>query len=376
MVTVSQRALITFAVLVLQLGLCWERSCSANMPQLPPAPFKLKEPLVGRGAGDIDAQQQYEQAMAIYTRRPLEALKLISRVMAADELPSGSLYDAACIYALNKRVPDAVYWLQRAAHEAGVDATHAANDPDLSAVRASKYWRQLSAFLRTTQRRWNESGFKKVITRVPAALQGKEKAAVLVWLHGMGASPEGLERFMAVYGARLGFVYLAVSATSPNGPNRFTWSEDHARDRAHVRTVLRAEEKRLGMKFEPVVLLGFSQGAQLAVNLALREPWVDGLIALSPGWAGTPRDIFSAESVKRNGKGAVVVHAEVEHPDTIKSSKEDAKVLQRAGFDVMYRSTTDHVGHSFPPDFVEMFPSWWKHSSAPGRSIHVKAEAP
>jgi predicted esterase len=79
--------------------------------------------------------------------------------------------------------------------------------------------------------------------------------------------------------------FLSVSATYARGAQSFVWSEDVALDTKQVKVALENVKDRLTVKPGVVIALGFSQGAQLVIEISVRDPELfAGAIALCPGY--------------------------------------------------------------------------------------------
>ncbi len=119
-----------------------------------------------------------------------------------------------------------------------------------------------------------------------------EKApAVMVMLHGRGASAESILTLADEF-TRPDLAYIAPQAANATWyPNRFTapvqanqpWLDSAL---AKIGTVLESL-RAVGVPVEKTVLLGFSQGACLALEYAARNPQrYGGVVALSGGLIG------------------------------------------------------------------------------------------
>ncbi len=205
----------------------------------------------------------------------------------------------------------------------------------------------------------------RVTLHVPPRLLGEDRSPLLVWLHGTGGGPEELEAQLGPIAEQLGFVFFGISATRPTAGGRFEWTEEFERDRDHVKAAIDELSTQQRKDFAPIVVLGFGDGAQVATNLALSEPWVDGALVFSPGWRGPPQDLLPLLNVRRDRKRAVVVVGEREAPATLSAAREDAAALTEAGFEVTIRVTDEQSRHALPEDFVASFPRWWSIAAGP-----------
>jgi len=121
--------------------------------------------------------------------------------------------------------------------------------------------------------------------------RGEGNGPVVVILHGMGSRPEDMvsfaERTDLPEGTRFVFPYAPTATHPPEGRERgFIWwslGDDFADPRRHqypamevvrrqVIALLDSLEEEYGVSSERIVLGGFSQGAMLAMDVALHDP--------------------------------------------------------------------------------------------------------
>lgn len=177
----------------------------------------------------------------------------------------------------------------------------------------------------------------------------------------MGDNPEN---FVTVDGYQaiadeLGMAVVGVSGTRPKGKRKFVWSEDTVEDAAQVRRALAELRGRLTVAPGQMVAFGFSQGAQMAFQIALALPTeYRGAIALSPG---TPHPINRdglRPSAGNRKQGFVCVCGAEEHPTTLEFARSDARLAREAGSRVELKLYDGVAEHRFPDDFHEAFPRW------------------
>ncbi|HEV2108218.1 MAG TPA: alpha/beta fold hydrolase [Thermomicrobiales bacterium] len=191
---------------------------------------------------------------------------------------------------------------------------------------------------------------------VKAGVPVERATGAIVALHGRGSSAEDILGLAAALDPG-GFAYLAPQAAGHTWyPNRFTAPRSSNEPflssalGAVAATVARATVA--GIPHERIVLLGFSQGACLAIEYAARHArrW-GGVIVLSGGLIGppgTPRDYPGSFAGTPIFLGCSDVDAHI----PVERVHESAEVVQRMGGDVDKRIYPG-MGHTVNQDEVE-----------------------
>ncbi len=128
----------------------------------------------------------------------------------------------------------------------------------------------------------------------------EEASVAVIMLHGRGSSPQDILSLVD-YLPREGVTYLAPTATYATWyPQRFV--VPRAQNEPHLSSAMGAVARALasvseaGIAPEKTVLLGFSQGACLALDYAAHHPKrYGGLVGLSGGLIGTDQEIGNYE---------------------------------------------------------------------------------
>jgi predicted esterase len=184
----------------------------------------------------------------------------------------------------------------------------------------------------------------------------REASGAVIMIHGRGASPEDILSLASTFG-RTDLAYLAPGA--PGGswyPLRFM--EPLARNEPGIsrgmqviddaRTVLR----QAGIGAERTVLLGFSQGACLALEYAARHAQrFGGVVGLSGALIGpddTPRDYRGT----LDGTPVFLGCSDVDFHIPLYRVQEATEVLQRLGADVTTRIYPG-MGHTVNDDEIQ-----------------------
>ena len=103
--------------------------------------------------------------------------------------------------------------------------------------------------------------------------------------------------------------------------------------------------------------MGFSQGAQVGLEVAVRHPEdYAGSIVLSPG-AEYQLDEAKVSPLLAH-RGFVVSCGAQEHPGNVLLAKQDADWLTKAKSHVIHKPYPGVSAHALPRDFTERFPEW------------------
>lgn len=264
-------------------------------------------------------------------------------------------YNLACSLALDGQADSSFYFLQEAARLEGVDAEWAEKDQDLRMLRDDPRWSSLSAYLQQMSQYWATQPIKRASLIVPQGYRADRPIPVVVWLHGMGGE-ESLKGYQAL-SDELGLAFVGVSGSVPLGPKSFRWSEDLDRDGERVAEGLKSLSGKLKPAPGKTILFGFSQGAQLAFELAIAHPDLyRGAICLSPGWVGqesAPRSLTANSNQK-----FVLVAGAGEHPGNVALARQDAEWAKQRKAQARLELTKGQNQHAFPADFLARFGPW------------------
>jgi predicted esterase len=183
-------------------------------------------------------------------------------------------------------------------------------------------------------------------------------------LHGLGGRPEPFDGGWQEYADELNIALIGASGTKAIGPRAFAWAEDLEKDAKRLRNALAEASDRVTVKKGHVITFGFSQGAQVGLEVAVRYPEeYAGSIVLSPGMLalrGKPHLIDLQPSPLLAQRGFVLSCNAEEHPRTVRMTASNAAWLRRAKAHVIHRVCPGVSTHSFPEDFKERFPEWVK----------------
>jgi predicted esterase len=288
-----------------------------------------------------------------------DAVQLQHWAVAAGE---AGRYNLACFHAMAGNRDAAFYWLQEAALEDGVDAQWAGRDSDLETLRSDPRWRLIAPYLKACNDYWAVSGHRRTSLVLPAGYQPGTPIGVLIGMHGMGADPDGfVDDGLQHFADRLNMAIVGVSGTIPRGRRSFVWSEDPDRDAAQIRRALEDLSGRLKAAPGQLVTFGFSQGAEMAFEVAVRFPdEFRGAIVMSPGTT-RPVDLSRLTTGPGNQRqGFVCTCGASERLGNVTRTQEDAGFARRAGSRVELKLYDGVTTHTFPPDFADKFEGWVK----------------
>jgi predicted esterase len=356
-----------------QSGASLERQPAGSKPassrkssaQKPAPPLALKPPPVpsptfeGTDLKKVAAPQLAAVARQLYDNK--EYGHAIQLLHYAIEGGADGGYDLACDYALAGQTDAAFYWLQKSALEEGVDANWAEQDSDLGSLRTDARWAKIAPYLATCNAYWAGTGLHSTTLVVPTGYKPGTPIPVLIGMHGLGADPEG---FVSKNGYQkladdLKIAVVGVSGTVPRGKRSFVWAENPVQDGAQIRRALAELKGKLTPAPGNLVAFGFSQGAQMAFEVAFAHPAeFKGAIVLSPGTTKrvTLRELTFTPANKK--QAFVCTCGAQESPGNVLYTRADAEFAQKAGSRVELKLYEGVREHGFPADFSEAFPKW------------------
>jgi predicted esterase len=349
-------------------ALAFAISCGAVVqaaPSAKPAPpldIKTPDPLPAK-IGDYELDKMEAGELFFLARSAVEqnayhiaAMAQYWHVRQSNE----NRYDLACYLARIDKLDAAFYWLQLAAAEEGVDTTHASRDPDLESLRKDARWEKVAKYLEECNRYFETATPPRTVVIAPKDYRKETPITVVLWLHGYGSNPDDFVNAAAQgYADRLNVALVGCSATLPKGPRSFVWSDDVDANIKRIQAALAEVSDRVTIDKGKIIALGFSQGAQVGVDVAIRFPEVyAGAIALSVG--GKPHLLGVEHSPLLAKRGFVLSVNADERPGNVHQTKLNAEWLRSAKAQVIHKEYPGVASHSFPEDFDERFGEWVK----------------
>jgi len=183
-----------------------------------------------------------------------------------------------------------------------------------------------------------------------------ESPVAVIMVHGRGAGPENILDLVPALGDT-GVTYLAPAAA-----NR-TWypysfmadiakNEPYLSSALSVLAALTAEVEAAGIERDRIVVLGFSQGACLATEFAIRQASrFGGIVAFSGGAIGPPGTVWN-ESARFDGTPLFFGCSDVDAHVPATRVRESAAVCARMGANVTTRIYPG-MGHLVNDDEIQ-----------------------
>jgi predicted esterase len=183
-----------------------------------------------------------------------------------------------------------------------------------------------------------------------APLDGHGLRPVLLFLHGRGGNPE---RDCAKWGRvarEFGWI-VCPSGPEDRGGGARGWANNWMASKSIVDKAMSALRDKFGRRVQlrGNTLIGFSEGAYVAMNVGVREPEVFNrwlILAANDGyWGGEGQD----ELEKRYAHIKRVYLLTGEHDEVVGSTRRVFQLLDDAGVHVMMRIPED-LAHEIPED--------------------------
>jgi predicted esterase len=268
------------------------------------------------------------------------------------------MYNLACCLARMRRNDPAFYWLQLGAIEEGLDADLAQRDGDLTSLKSDPRWPRVLQYVVDCNRYFESAPIARTTLILPKGYLKSTPIPAIIWLHGVASCPEQfVNDGCQEYVDELNVALIGVSGTRARGPRSFVWAEDPEKDAKRLHDALEEVSDRVSIKKGHVITFGFSQGAQVGLDIAVRYPEeYAGSIVLSPGAQPHLNDLKPAPLLTR--RGFVLSCGGDEHPGNVKLTAQDADWLRHAEARVIHKTYPNVSAHSFPSDFYERFPEW------------------
>ena len=189
----------------------------------------------------------------------------------------------------------------------------------------------------------------------------------VIALHGWGASAHDLLSLAPLYPGILflcpqgeteleigpgmkGYGWFPLEPGQPPDPRAFLKAS------SQLRTFVDQAAERYPVDRRRLVILGFSQGAVMGYDLALRRPErFRGLIALS-SWLPEILASNLPQTDGQQGFPVLVVHGTEDLQVEVDRARESCRTLERFGVDLTYREFA--MGHEIRPEALRAIADW------------------
>ncbi|MBX3396573.1 MAG: dienelactone hydrolase family protein [Phycisphaerae bacterium] len=309
-----------------------EEQKTARIEELTPALIQAAE------KGDYEKALQYA----------LEAVEL-----ADDALTN---YNAACMYALNKKKDKSFEHLFRSFEKGGLrgdPVTQLTRDTDLNSLHDDPRWEKALSLARKQRddrgavQKDREVPFKYEVTLPPDHDPLKPAALVIAMHHFHGSRLTARDRW-AEPAAAVGAILMTPQGTLEAGEDSgmFQWGNDIS---AVDRNIMGAIDEVMDHhKIDPdrVVIAGFSQGGSMALALALRNPDAfRGVVPVAAMFRPESESAFADEEIKR--MHVYLMFGTEDNSQLIASNRKAADLFRGAGATVEVVEF-EGLGHGFP----------------------------
>lgn len=267
-------------------------------------------------------------------------------------------YNLACVLSRLGNYTEAIKYLEKAVDSGFVDVKHIETDPDINPLR------KLSEYTSIIEKAKQSSAKRaKEIARVPEpksvflkaeSISAKEKAPLLVFLHGMGGSAEDLKPFFQPVVKSLKWNVLLPCGSAklgfklrPDERPSYTWNSEV--DITRIINEIHAISSSVNTN--EIYVAGFSAGAKVAYKVGLSYPnMFSGIIAFSGGLTQLPSEEKKKEAISR--LPIVIVHGENDNIAQFAAGQRCYEILKKLGFKVQLKPFKG--GHVIPKNYVEI----------------------
>lgn len=219
-------------------------------------------------------------------------------------------------------------------------------DSDLAALQGDPEFERMASLCKERHATAQAGAKAGLLVRAP---DGKGPHPLLIALHGRGSRPDqDLDHWEPV--VVQGWLLALPQSSQLGFPDRYAWDDSQkavAEIAGHFETLV----KRYDVDADRVILGGFSQGAALAIQMALRNDLpARGFLCVAPGRSAAENLEPLAEVAARRGlRGYLVAGG---HDPRFEGFKGIHDVLLKHGLPCMLEDHPD-IGHEFPPDFAK-----------------------
>ncbi|MBN8721731.1 MAG: dienelactone hydrolase family protein [Acidobacteria bacterium] len=251
-------------------------------------------------------------------------------------------YNLAALNALLGNKEEAIKWLEKAVEKGLIDTEIINNDPDIDSLKTEKNFSEILKLTEETKSNLARSTPFTVENNLQT--DGKKKLPLLVVLHGETENASNLFQLWDSLAKKNQVVLIAPQALYTIGDGHYQWGT-MAEGREIVAKAIVEAEKKYPVDTNKIYVMGFSQGATLALNMALSTPErFAGVIAVAPRYL---HKLVALEKIKKYSPAVYLANGENEDPHILANNQLAKNLLTDAGLKVelkLFRNT----GHAFP----------------------------
>lgn len=343
---------------------------------LEPAEIDPLDPAAGEFLG-LDYEAERQAAWEAYQAADyLEAARHYLAYLRGRPGDATSIYNLACCYGLLGEAEPAARYLELAVDAGFEDAWLIAEDGDFDKVRDSEVFTlaaetaiaEIEARLAAIPPLHWTSAEIQLPTPVVEAKLFEEGAprTLIVALHGYGSNPLRFSRLAEYFGPE--FTLACPRAPHPYSTSSvgFTWlwwtaDGELPGSRQNAENYVLTVVEELREKYEPqrVYLMGFSQGAGMTYDIALKNPEIfDGALPFG-GWLDTEEmGLTEADLEAAADLPFFICHGEEDSSVPFEAGQSASELLEGLGYDVSFHAFAG--GHFVPEDAVTAAVEWIK----------------
>jgi len=198
-----------------------------------------------------------------------------------------------------------------------------------------------------------------VITPEGYSDSDQKKYPLFIALHGWNGDAQSFQKFWKSTKTDKEYIQAFVQSSQVIAKNGFGWT-DFQLGRKDITKIYKKVVQEYPVDTQQVIIGGFSQGGQMALDIAIHNiiPTI-GFVALKPG-GGIPDD-FNLEAVKKavqRGLRGSIITGEKDH--SLEDQKKMAKIFEQAKLPHQFIINKDQ-GHWFTTDFSQQLENAINH---------------
>jgi len=298
--------------------------------------------LLGYSAEDKSEGSNYtSQGMTAYSTGEYQlAIESFKKAFMLRPENSAIVYNISCCYALLGEKDSAFVWLQKAI-ELGTYVF--SDDEDLASLRTDARYQELEAMGEQKIAELKTREWKPVI-KLPAGQTGDKPYPVVIGLHGFGTNPIDYAKSLESAVIDGGYILCCPYGTFIRGTTAFGWGECVDAEQRILEAVQYVTEN-YKVDHSRIVILGFSQGGEIAFCTGFKNPGVFSAIISVAGYYSEDLNEYLEQTELKNIPVYMMIG---ENDHSVESNKVGERLMKQKGIRaklVIYPG----VGHAFPP---------------------------